>query len=666
MKNILKVSIFAAALHLMTPSCSYLDIVPDGIPDIEQHAFAMRSQAEKFLFTCYSYIPVTGSIVVNPALLAGHEIVITPTSRSYNGTTAYYIQQGGQRSSSPYLCFWNGSSGGKNLWRGISDCNIFLEHINDVPDMTGEEKSQWEAEVEFLKVYYHYYLVRMYGPVPIRDKNIPVSASEEEVKVFRNTLDECFDYMLGKLNEVITKSGEGLGLPDKTTVNKDAGRVTKGIAIMLRAQVAVTAASPLFNGSSKYKGITDSRGVEIFNPNKTAAEKQKRWEDAAKYCEEAYSFLKAQGRGLYRFRPIDAEEEKLSQNTKDKLTIRMALTNPTNNPEVVWANSNNWVGESAITRGYGDLQSQSHPRDLNSARKNSNSYHRGNFAVPLKVARQFFTKNGLPIELDKEWLNIEPLKIFKVTKGRDTIQYLKDGQETALLNRDRELRYYASLGFDRGVWYGQGDETDDGQFLQARQGEIGANSIDNSWNLTGIFTKKLLHYRTSFGGKDSPNTTTTCTPVQYPWPLMKMNDLILLYAEAVNETGDYARAKTILNEVRERAKLPTVDDAYNNYSTKVNRAANQVGVRQIIREERMSELALEGYRYWDLLRWEEAENELSKPITGWTLSGNDPESYYIEAPVYPAITFSNPRDYFSPIPTEEILRNRNILQNPGW
>jgi hypothetical protein len=662
MKNILKVSIFAAALQLLTPSCSYLDIVPDGIPDIEQHAFAMRSQAEKFLFTCYNYIPVTGSVVVNPAFLAGHEIVITPVSRNYNGTTAYFIQQGNQRSSGPYLCFWNGNFGGKNLWRGISDCNIFLEHINDVPDMTAAEKSQWEAEAEFLKVYFHYYLVKMYGPVPIRDKNIPVSASEEEVKVFRNTLDECFDYMLGKLNEVIAKSGEGLGLPDniRATEAKDAGRITKGITMMLRAQVAVTAASPLFNGNTMYRGVTDSRGVEIFNPNKSTDEKLARWKVAAKYCEEAYNFLKAQGHRLYEYSPTGFSETKISQRTKDKLTIRMALNDPFNE-EVVWANTNNWVGVSGF--GYGDLQNQAHPRDFTTERKTYNSNHRGNFAVPLKVARQFFTKNGLPIELDKDWNNIDPLEVFQIPMA-DTM-YLYAGYSTIRFNQNRELRYYASLGFDGGVWYGQGDETETGQYVQARQGGAAANTIDNSWNLTGIFPKKLLHYKTVFTGGTS--ATTGCTAERYPWPLMKLNDLILLYAEAVNETGDFGKAKTILDEVRRRAKLPTVDDAYNSYSTNTARAKSKDGVRQIIREERMSELALEGYRYWDLLRWQTAEDELSNPITGWTLSGKEPAAYYKEASALSVpVTFNKPRDYFSPIPTEEILRNRNILQNPGW
>ena len=43
----------------------------------------------------------------------------------------------------------------------------------------------------------------MYGPIPIMDQNIPVNAGEEEVKVFRNTIDECFDYVIYTLTEII-------------------------------------------------------------------------------------------------------------------------------------------------------------------------------------------------------------------------------------------------------------------------------------------------------------------------------------------------------------------------------------------------------------------------------------------------------------------------------
>lgn len=76
--------------------------------------------------------------------------------------------------------FWKGSDYTYALFVGIRDCNTFLENIEDmskVADLTADKRARWIAEAKFLKAYYHYYLLRMYGPIPIVDRNLPVSAS---------------------------------------------------------------------------------------------------------------------------------------------------------------------------------------------------------------------------------------------------------------------------------------------------------------------------------------------------------------------------------------------------------------------------------------------------------------------------------------------------------
>ena len=75
---------------------------------------------------------------------------------------------------------------------------------------------------------------------------------------------------------------------------EELGRITQGIAMAIKAEVMVTAASPLFNGNADYKGYTDSRGIELFNPNKSEQAKKQRWIDAAEACRQAIDFLKAQ------------------------------------------------------------------------------------------------------------------------------------------------------------------------------------------------------------------------------------------------------------------------------------------------------------------------------------------------------------------------------------
>lgn len=56
-----------ACIILLVMGCKkgFLDVVPDNLPKIE-NAFALRTEAEKYLFTCYSYIPDDGSTASNP------------------------------------------------------------------------------------------------------------------------------------------------------------------------------------------------------------------------------------------------------------------------------------------------------------------------------------------------------------------------------------------------------------------------------------------------------------------------------------------------------------------------------------------------------------------------------------------------------------------------
>jgi hypothetical protein len=632
-------------------SCGYLDIVPDSIATIEDNAFSMRSEAEKYLFTCYSYMPADGSLSGNPALLGGDEIYVSENFRSQNSLNAVQIFRGNQKVSSPYLNFWDGVNSAKNLYRGISDCNIFLENISKVPDMNNAEKNRWIAEVEFLKAYYHFYLIRMYGPIPIKDKNLKVNAATEELRVYRNTLDECFDYVANKLDDIY--SWEYLP-PVITSTADELGRITQGIVLTLKAKVLLTAASPLFNGNTDYIGLKDAQGIEIFNPVKTDEQRKEKWDKAAKACKEAIDFLDSQGiNELYRFTSMELN---ISSVTRVKMNIRMSFTDKWNK-EMIWANSNSWV-----TSGNASYQQQAMARDLE-ATKTTNTDQRNNEAVPLKIAMLFYTKNGVSITEDKTWNYNERFSVKEI--GENQKYLLAVGQMTAGLNFDREPRYYADLGFDRGVWYGQGvgiaSETD--QYLKGRRGESASDQAFHSTNLTGIWPKKLVHYKSTING-----SSTGSTMVTYPFPIFRLADLYLMYAEAINEAADDQtnRDESIkyLDIIRDRAGLKGVIESWTNYSTTPSKYTTQRGLREIIQQERTIELIFEGHRFWDLRRWKTAMTELAKPITGWNLLYTDPAEYYTEKYLY--TQKFTPRDYFWPINDNEILKNSNTIQNYGW
>src|SRR5690606_37003397 len=177
-------------------SCNYLDVVPDNIATVD-HAFQMRSQAEKYLFTCYSYLPNHGNWANDPAILTGDEIWLYYPYRNApshsRAPEVWEVARGNQNILDPYVDYWDGGNGGKPLFGAIRDCNTFLENINSVPDMDENERLRWISEVKFLKAYYHWFLLRMYGPIPIIDENLPISSSPEEVQVHRQPVDSVFN-----------------------------------------------------------------------------------------------------------------------------------------------------------------------------------------------------------------------------------------------------------------------------------------------------------------------------------------------------------------------------------------------------------------------------------------------------------------------------------------
>ena len=142
------------------------------------------------------------------------------------------------------------------------------------------------------------------------------------------------------------------------------------------------------------------------------------------------------------------------------------------------------------------------------------------------------------------------------------------------------------------------------------------NGFEN-YSITGYFAKKLVHYENIISLQGS-------TIKGYSFPIIRMADLYLNYAEALNETKESPDAEVYeyIQAVRHNAGLDLGGDILNTwaqYSNDPGKPNTKEGMREIIQNERMIELALEGYRYWDLRRWKLAEEYFSRPIRGCLL-----------------------------------------------
>jgi hypothetical protein len=258
MKTIYKLIVSMSLIALV--SCDYLDIVPDNVATID-YSFRNRNEAKKYLYGCYSYRPQIGDLANDAALNGGDE-----NWRFYRSTygiwTASRIARSEQNVNNPYLNYWDGAEGARALWQGIRDCNIFLENIDKVMDIEEYEKIRWIAEAKFLKAYYHYYLFKCYGPIPIVDVNLPISASVNDVLIYREPVDDVVKY----ISDLLLEASHDLPNVEGLLEGTEAGRIDKLGALGIRAELLLFAASPLFNGNNDYTGIVDNRGLKLFNP----------------------------------------------------------------------------------------------------------------------------------------------------------------------------------------------------------------------------------------------------------------------------------------------------------------------------------------------------------------------------------------------------------------
>ncbi len=159
--------------------------------------------------------------------------------------------------------------------------------------------------------------------------------------------------------------------------------------------------------------------------------------------------------------------------------------------------------------------------------------------------------------------------------------------------------------------------------------------------------------------------------------VIRYSEVLLNYAEALFEMTDGISDDDLdktINLIRSRATnnrpdlLPPLTNAFVS--------SNGLDMRTELRRERTVELAFEGFRYWDLLRWKAAEKELPKALIGARIFPNE----YATGTALPAMqdgytlleaadkrTFNVGRDYLWPLPVNELGLNPNLgTNNPGW
>ena len=249
------------------------------------------------------------------------------------------------------------------------------------------------------------------------------------------------------------------------------------------------------------------------------------------------------------------------------------------------------------------------------------------------------------------------------------IYYDATGKQT------RDPRLYLNVLTNGSTWLTEKVETFEG----------GKNKIPEGSTKTGYYLRKWMNPSVSLDPV-KPNK------IEHHYILFRYAEILLNYAEAMNEwlgpdAVDAARgcpvsARAALNQVRTAATMDGVV------------AVGQADFREKVRNERRVELALEGHRFYDLLRWGELSKRFSDltasdphfkkfisetDYKGWkiaekdevrniygvkiTKSGEDSFSY--ERELLQTMYWEN-KMYLFPYPQNELYMNDNLEQNPGW
>ncbi|WP_295129063.1 RagB/SusD family nutrient uptake outer membrane protein [uncultured Chitinophaga sp.] len=173
------------------------------------------------------------------------------------------------------------------------------------------------------------------------------------------------------------------------------------------------------------------------------------------------------------------------------------------------------------------------------------------------------------------------------------------------------------------------------------------NPYNTDGTNSGYVLRKFLRNTAGQGRSDG----------DYAYPVMRLADVFLMYAEATNAvSGPQADAINLLNSIRRRGNLPALSGA---------RTANKEVFFDAIEQERIVELFAEGHRYFDIKRWRKLTAIWGQPnsLGVWMKDthNGDVQQFYQNTPERAYQQF-----YIWRIPPGERDRNPNLTQNPAW
>lgn len=622
-------------------SCSdYLDKEPDDQLTLET-VFENKTNMERWLAYIYNATPKFYNY--DGADAVADELAPSVGWES-QGFKAILYQNGN----------WTSASGGViNYWETfpmrIRQAYIFIKYAHALPDVTEKEVNYMKAECRFFIAYFHAVMAMTYGAVPIiRDATEEITG--ETLLLKQEPFNTVVDWAANELLETSKL------LPAYYDEDNKYGRITSIICLAMRARLLTFAASPLVNGNQDpdMVNMKNCDGVSIFD----STFKPERWKTAVDANKLLIDEAEKAGHKLYI--ETIGDDVDAFQSYQNALMLRYNQGNM----------------EILFPRTYDDagyFDRQANPRSMGGA---------GAIGVTQSLVDAFFMNNGLvPIT---GYTNDGATPVINSESGYSETGYstvdesykttwmyaTKGGTEqetehvivpknTYKMYCGREPRFYISVLYNEEYHWGKDKSNAKNKFANFFSGgEDGGPSHDSP--SAGYLIRKRVD-------PSAIPASSSGTYKKRQGVLYRLAEAYLSYAESLYEysvaTGTYTDNETeildYINRVRYRAGIPQYGKGVGQIPV------TEAQLRDLIRRERRVELNCEaGIRFDDLRRWKEAETALNGKFYGMNaLAKSTERDEYYKRTLYQTRRFIS---YWWPIPQDDIDKNTNLRQLPGW
>lgn len=595
--------IFAGSLLIFSGCSDFLDQVPDNVLTVDD-IFKSKDYVDDYLAQIYANIPNElsqrlGEQFSGPWTAASDEAKYNwDFNYANNLNKSTWATTDGTVSN-----LWN------NFYKSIRNATDFIDKIDGAneAEVNAAMKTRYKAEARALRAMYYYWLVRIYGPVPLINKVLPVDAPLSEVLLPRNSFDECVNFIVSELD---------LAYNDLPLTPADAdneyGRITKGMVKAFKVEALMLNASPLFNGNTDMAGLVNKDGKQLISQTYDV----NKWKSAADAAKEFLDLFVPNTYDLY-----------VQSNADPFMQAYLSTRN---------VMSTEWNKEWIFAR----------PKSMNRSEYDKTPKHvgyttavqgAGALGATQKMVDAYFMANGRSIEDAGSGYQSTGSSDFKApfdVKARSTYNQWVN----------REPRFYVGITYNKSYWLYQGSNTSEVVTVMELSGNSGRKQSTSDVSPTGYIVRKNVVGNSNDRGN-----------VQ-----LRLAQIYLDYAEALNEYAPgNADILKYLNLIRQRAGIPL----YGSGEGQIPAPTTQTAMRTAIRKERQIELAFENVRYFDCRRWKTAAEEFAGSIYGMNMFA-DGNAFYEKTLIENRIF--RQRDYLWPIPNDEILKNEFMVQNPGW